>query len=231
MGRYNADGLREAIAAVLGSHTKTKLTDVAAPLMVIAVNRTYSQPRIFRSAGVPHPLVDLTPLLDVTLSTSAAPTYFPEHPIGHDNMIDGGIIANAPDLIGLSEMMALHGATPDIVEMLSIGTVGTHRRDINRAAKSHGSIGWILRRRLFEITISAQEQLSTEMCERLLSSKYVRLDYEPSVQQQAVLGLDQAGAEATGTLLSIADQAWNNISGVQMQTIRAMMRHSAAWAP
>jgi hypothetical protein len=215
---------------VLGQHADTQLTDVKAPLMVIAVNRTHSRPRIFRSAGVPHVQKDSTSLLDVTLSTSAAPTYFPEHQIGGDNMVDGGVIANAPDLIGLSEMIAVHSATPDMFEMLSIGTVGTHKRDVHRTAKSYGGITWVLRRRLFQITISAQERLSTEMCTKLLRNNYVRLDYEPSVTQQAVLGLDQAGQKATDTLKSIADQVWDTIPSSQMLTIRKMMRHKAEWA-
>jgi hypothetical protein len=227
--RYSAHGLQEAIRAVLNVHTQTKLNDVKAPLMVVAVNRTQVRPRIFRSAGVPNVREDPASLLDVALSTSAAPTFFPEHQIGTDNMIDGGIIANAPDLIGLSEMMAVHLATPDMFEMLSIGTVGSHRTDIYRAVGSYGSIGWMLRRKLFEVTISAQERLSTQVCASLLRSQYVRIDYEPSRAQQAVLGLDQAGERAAQTLKSIADATWTNLSSAEMQKIRAMMRHTAEW--
>jgi predicted acylesterase/phospholipase RssA len=37
-----------------------------------------------------------TPLVDIGLATSAAPTFFPEHLIGDAIMVDGGLIANAP---------------------------------------------------------------------------------------------------------------------------------------
>jgi len=42
-------------------------------------------------------------LVDVALSTSAAPTYFPSHNIGKYKFVDGGVIANNPALFAHTE--------------------------------------------------------------------------------------------------------------------------------
>jgi hypothetical protein len=62
---------------------------------------------------------DPTPLFDVALSTSAAPTYFPTH----GRCVDGGVTANNPALVAIA--IALAGTAPPAlgdIYVLSLGT-------------------------------------------------------------------------------------------------------------
>lgn len=64
------------------------------------------------------------PAVDVALATSAAPTYFaaskfPRH--ADASYVDGGVWANCPVMVGLTEAVAFLGQRLDDIEVLSIG--------------------------------------------------------------------------------------------------------------
>ncbi|WP_187830036.1 CBASS cGAMP-activated phospholipase [Siccirubricoccus phaeus] len=233
--RYSQDGLREAAASVLGVHAGTSLASVSAPLMAVAVSRQNARPIVFRSAGISD-RPSRASLLDAVLATSAAPTYFPEHLVEGETLIDGGIVANAPDLIGLAEIMARYGARPDTVEMLSVGTAGGGHADVPRRPRGHGALRWMLPgrlfgRALFAVTISAQEAMALEITQRLLRDRHVRLDRHPSAEQQVHLGLDRASPRATAVLGDLARQAWRELENSRDRTtVEGMLRHRASWA-
>lgn len=63
--------------------------------------------------------------VDVALATSAAPTYFSAASFSaHDNTsyVDGGVWANSPVMVGLTEAVAFLGASLADIDVLSIGT-------------------------------------------------------------------------------------------------------------
>ncbi len=64
-------------------------------------------------------------IVDVALATSAAPTYFPRHPIGPNEYVDGGLFANDPSLIGLHEADYMFKKNIQDVHILSIGTLSS----------------------------------------------------------------------------------------------------------
>jgi len=76
---------------------------------------------------------------DVALATSAAPTYFPPHNIESDNLsgyfVDGGVWANNPTLVGVTEAIKYFvGPTADKpykkYDVLSIGNINVNKTDI-----------------------------------------------------------------------------------------------------
>jgi len=58
----------------------------------------------------------------VALATSAAPTYFPAHDLRGMRLVDGGVWANNPILIGISEAVSLFGFPLEAIRAFSLGT-------------------------------------------------------------------------------------------------------------
>jgi patatin-like phospholipase/acyl hydrolase len=143
--RYNVDGLWATIEAVLANAPNIKaLEDLKAKVLIASVDVTNNGPRLF---GVDANSLS-TPLLEVALATSAAPTYFPEHRFGTSIFVDGGLIADAPDVIAL--VHSLQEKVAPQIQMLSIGTVGGAGGE---AARKPSDLGWLIRgKKLVDLT-------------------------------------------------------------------------------
>ncbi|GAY31857.1 hypothetical protein CUMW_283630, partial [Citrus unshiu] len=136
------------------------LTNVAIPTFDIKK----LQPTIFSSFQVAaSPDLDAQ-LADIAIGTSAAPTYFPAHyfknPDEHGtlkefNLIDGGVAANNPTLVAISEMTKHILKNPDFCPInpldytrflvISIGTgskKSEHKYNAKMASK-WGIISWL----------------------------------------------------------------------------------------
>ena len=105
--RYNNKNLKEFIEYVLGKDRM--LSSANSYLCIPATNIKNNTPRIYKTKhSENHSWPDLA-LSDIALATSAAPTYFPvsEFPEHQDGGIisDGGLFANNPALIGLTEAL------------------------------------------------------------------------------------------------------------------------------
>lgn len=60
----------------------------------------------------------------VAMATSAAPTYLPAFcQIDHQRLIDGGVWANNPIMVGLTEAMGVLNIRPEQIGILSLGTL------------------------------------------------------------------------------------------------------------
>jgi hypothetical protein len=228
--RYESGGLHKAVSEALGAASDLKMHDVNTPLLLVAVDRTLARPHIFTSGGVPRPVRDEARLVEAALATSAAPTYFPEQRIGSSGIIDGGLIANAPDLLGLVEAMACYRAGSECISVLGIGTASTRPLDAPRPAKGRGMIGWGVGRKLVSVAMAAQEGLGIDTCQKLLGERHIRLDIEPNAVEAAQLGLDRADKRATEVLDALSERAWHKALETRSLTIRSMLQHNALWA-
>ena len=111
------------------------------------------------------------PAHDVALSSAAAPVYFPPHTFRYDNefgsginvnMIDGGIFANNPALIGLFEASEKMGYPFEDIELYSIGT-GKGKHIIKKRWLPHNIWYWLIRKpRLLDIILDSQAQITEE---------------------------------------------------------------------
>ncbi|KAJ6709799.1 XYLOSE ISOMERASE [Salix koriyanagi] len=160
--KYDGKYLHSIVKEKLGDkRLHETLTNVVIPTFDIK----YLQPAIFSSYQVTNdPSTDAL-LSDICIGTSAAPTYLPAHyfetkdPEGKKrdfNLIDGGVAANNPTLVAMSEVSkVINRDSPGFFPIkptdckrflvLSIGT-GTakieKKYDANEAA-SWGVLGWL----------------------------------------------------------------------------------------
>ncbi|MEE3622991.1 CBASS cGAMP-activated phospholipase [Nitrospirillum sp. BR 11752] len=225
--RYSADGLKSTIEAVLGDKASSKLSQIEKPLLIISVNRSLAKPVIFSTGPFLNESYSDVTLLEACLSTSAAPTYFPEQAIKGDNLVDGGIIANSPDSIALIKALSIWAPDRHELKMLSIGTAGESLNDHYRVPGKYGAIRWLLARRLYDITMRAQERLSIELTSQFLLDRHIRIDNEPSQQQRKKIGMDKTGEFATSTLESLANESLQDMPGRDRQILGEIMRHKS----
>lgn len=198
--RYSPSGLRNTILGVLPEGMKL-LSQVPTPLVITSLELTAGSHALFVSP-VPDNQDDFS-LEDVALATSAAPTYFPIHSIGDRQFVDGGLVANSPELVAVNLASSNLGAEFDDIRVLSIGTASKRTALVKLRRTNRGLLFW--GRHLVEATMAAQEALATDLARMLLGERYLRLDREPAPEQARKLGLDSTSRKATSTLRTLAD--------------------------
>lgn len=126
---YGNEGLRSALADAFGDQTLGSVLDKGKYVVIPAFCLTTGKPRIFKTDhGEGLTRHNQYPLRDVALASSAAPVYLPvvELPSPVDGRLerycDGGVFANHPALLGLSEALFHLNATPADLSILSVST-------------------------------------------------------------------------------------------------------------
>jgi patatin-like phospholipase/acyl hydrolase len=121
--RYDPAGLIDILTGQLGG---TMMSQALKHTIVTSYDVRSQQPVIFDSAAVTNGDQDDIPMITVARATSAAPSYFPpmvdtdRH--GEERlMVDGGVFANNPALLGFQAALEA-GAAPDGVVLVSLGT-------------------------------------------------------------------------------------------------------------
>jgi patatin-like phospholipase/acyl hydrolase len=109
------------------------------------------------------------PAHEVALASASAPVYFPPHSFKYENqygsgtrinMIDGGIFANNPSLIGLFEATEKLNVPFENIEIISLGT-GRGKQVIKRHWLPKNFWYWFLPKpRLLDITLDSQTQIT-----------------------------------------------------------------------
>lgn len=199
--RYPAKPLRVAIEAILGAWAKKPFAEIPAAVLVVAIDEQQGRPKVFRSNRLAPGAGDQTAILDVAMATSAAPTFFPPHSIEGRIYVDGGLVANAPDLVVATEAMRCFGAALSDLRVLCVGTAGSPR--VGRAKGDPGVVGWLTRHRLVEMTIDAQAVLAADQLQQLGIGRILRIDATP----RDPITLDDASPAAATQLRALADGA------------------------
>lgn len=218
--QYDSAALRNAIERILGNqNARRPFADIPAALCVVAVEDGMSTPQVFRTRLCSE-VTDRTSTLDVAMATSAAPTYFDPHKVGDTTFVDGGLIANAPDLVLICEALRLWGAGVSDLHLCSVGTAGSAR--IGRTAGNPGKLGWTARHRIIELILDAQAALAFEQVARLRPASFLRIERRPA----RPIALDDVAPETAGELLALADQAVAEAKLNQLSDWRRFLAHS-----
>lgn len=181
------------------------------PVMVPSINYTTGEPVVFKTGHHPTFKRDHKHrLVDIGLATSAAPAYFPRHVFNGGQYVDGGLFANSPGLLALHESQHFFGRDIKQIRMLSIGTMSSKFTVDPRNNRQGGAYDWggwnpsNMPKRLFGLSISAQEVLTDKMLEHRLESRYLRIDDDLFDERARAVALDKADAHAREVLLGAA---------------------------
>ncbi|HUZ34129.1 MAG TPA: CBASS cGAMP-activated phospholipase [Xanthobacteraceae bacterium] len=119
--RYSYD--QEALTRILRERLgDRKLADAHSRLCIPSFDGEYGEVYIFKTPHHPDFTKDRhETMVKVALATSAAPTFFRPIQDGGYTFIDGGIWANNPVMIGLTEALTSFKITREQIRILSIG--------------------------------------------------------------------------------------------------------------
>lgn len=225
--RYSTTSLREAITKLIDKDAT--LNDARHAVAIPAVNVTQGKPQVFKTRHRADWNRDWKfKAVDVALATAAAPTFFELAEVGGNLYADGGLFANAPDLLALHEAEYFFNVPTDALRILSIGTTTKSYSVSFGAGRQFGIADWMEEQRLFSVMISAQQQFVDQLIQHKLKDRYFRLDHEPSQDQASDLGLDVANEVARNTLKALADKATTDVLGT---TLKVFLAHHPQLKP
>jgi patatin-like phospholipase/acyl hydrolase len=214
--KYSASVLRDALSKLIAADRV--LGDAKHPVAIPAVNVTQGRPQVFKTRHKAEWVRDWKLKVgDIAIATAAAPTYFELAEVEGHLYADGGLFANAPDLIAIHEAEHFLRVPVQDIWLLSIGATTKSYSLSFRAGRQFGIADWMTEDRLFAVTISSQQQFVDQLVSHRLGERYLRLDHEPSQEQARDLGLDVATLDARRTLTALAEKATTDILGNRMR--------------
>ena len=157
------------------------LGEISTPLMITSSAISTGGVHVFKSRylkdlGEPYVRDEYVALSDAILASCVAPTYFDPVPVGDFLLADGGLWANNPSIIALTEAVSKFGRSVDQVHILSIGT--GHSVNLYTERRLWGLLtGWG-RQKLVSYVLRLQSDASANMAKLLLADRYIRLDPE-----------------------------------------------------
>lgn len=145
---------------------------------------------------------------DAADASSAAPTYFPPVMHGGEAWGDGGIFANNPCMVAVTEASAMWGM--DNVRVLSVGTGHETTLIDGKKAASWSSLGWY-QHNILDILMDAPMNMISMQCASLLGrGRYLRVDPDLSVFHMKEV-LDDTTPRTCSSLLSVgSDMCYKN---------------------
>ncbi len=213
--RYASATLRSVITDIIPADAT--LGDALHPLCIPAVNVTEGKPQVFKTRHVAAWRRDWRlKAVDVALATAAAPTFFELAEVENSRYADGGLFANAPDLVAVHEAEHFFNVPRDAIRLLSLGTTTQKYSVSHNAGRAFGILDWMTDQRLFNVIISSQQQFVEQMVSHRLGENYLRIDRQPSSEQAQDLGLDIATVNARTTLMALAEKAVTDILGTKL---------------
>lgn len=152
-------------------------------------------------------------MVDVGLATSAAPTFLPAAKVGGHRLIDGGVWANNPSVVGIAEAVSMLGVPLESIRVLNVGTldeVGHHHKKLDKG----GLVQWAKPAVQTVITASSRGAQGLSM-HFVTPSRFSRLD---ALVPADLYALDDADPEEVAGWASIASRTfsptfWDRFAG------------------
>ena len=118
------------------------------------------------------------PMWQVAMATSAAPTFFPAFtlPESKVRLLDGGVWANNPAMVGVVEAVSIFGKDPKDIRVLSLGTTSSSKAR-PQALNNSGLWQWARGKNIVEVLLSGQGAGTFAQVGHLLGEQHVcRID-------------------------------------------------------
>jgi uncharacterized protein len=117
---YAQQPLRDALHGVLGDRL---LGDSHRRLVIPSWDVQCGQVHLFKTPHHPRLTRDWKiPMVDVALATSAAPTFLPAARVDGHRLVDGGVWANNPSVVAITEAVSVLGIPLGVIRILNVGT-------------------------------------------------------------------------------------------------------------
>ena len=170
--RYDRTTLDELLQQTLGS---TTLRESRYRLLIPATEARHGDPAVYKTPHHPGYFLDgEKPMAEVAAATSAAPTYL--EPVIQDGyiLLDGGIWANNPTMMGLVEALTCFKVERENVMVLSLGCGQDGFRINPKQAAGAGQLQW---REIIYVAMHYQSLTAVNQAGLLLGrDKVTRLD-------------------------------------------------------
>jgi len=218
--RYGNQHLRTALRGAFGDETLGSILRQRKFVVVPAFCLTTGRPRVFKTDHAEELTRHNGYLLrDVALASSAAPIYLPvaelRSPVESklERYCDGGVFANYPALLGLTEALYQFKTPPAEIRLLSVSTPRSNLAEdpcasgfFRRRMLSRGICFWASS--IGSVFIDSTSEIAGEAVRRLISSIGASEDqYERVVfRRPKGVDLDIASADATQALESIGTE-------------------------
>lgn len=177
-------------AAVAGVFEEKRLWEAKVPLCVPSYDLCSDDVYLFRTPHSRRLSRDYRErMVDVAMATSAAPTYLPSHHHDGLRLIDGGIWANNPSIVGVSEAVSEFGIDLSDIRVLSLGTTS----ELGEKAASLDRGGWLRwAKAATPMILHGQTRAAENATDHLMRrTRYLRIN--PKVPEN-VLSLDGVNA-------------------------------------
>ncbi len=177
---FSQHRLREIVNAVVPADKK--LGDARVPLVLTALRRETGEPTCLKTGHCDDYVRDRhMSAFEAALATTAAPVAFRHAATRtHGDLIDGGLWANTPALVGVVEACRGFGKRPEDVRLLSIGT--TRSKLPPRGRRHTGGVleyGGMMKGRLPELLWEGQRSLALSAVRLMLPpGGIVDIDHE-----------------------------------------------------
>jgi len=190
ISKYKSTILEKALRDVfedrkLGDITNNK-NSVA--LCIPCINAITGKPWVFKTTHDPNLIRDKDySLWEVALATSSAPTYFPLAKVKIPNstssnlFLDGGLWANNPTLVALTEALTYGKKSVEDIHILSIGNINSTTTFRSDTFLRKGILLW--REKIISMTLDTQSvsidnQIGLLFKHIGLENNYVRIEYQ-----------------------------------------------------
>lgn len=199
---YDPAPLREALANIFGERI---LLDSTKRLIVPAWDLHNGGVHIFKTPHHPRLRRDWRmSMVDVGLATSAAPTYLPAARVEGLRLVDGGLWAPNPSILGIAEALSMLDIPLANIRVLNIGTT-TEAVRIPPSLYSGGLAQWA--RHLVPVFLCASSRGAEGVAAHLIGPEnYCRFD---AAVPDGIYGLDRADHT---DLTSLATRASRQLS-------------------
>lgn len=231
--KYRQKSLREALEKVFGNR---KIGESNNLLCIPAYNLTSAQPRIFKRDYMTLDRDNNLSYVDVGLATSAAPTYFPIKEIESNDYVDGGLFANNPVLVGLTEYL-FKWSNKKLFDGVDILSISSCEKGLAWSPKHLRRSFFFWRDYLFDCYSHGQILNEDFFLKQLINSNslkfdlnIVRVNNTPiSSQQEKFVSMDNASKQSMKILEGLGKQTGKTYK--EKQEVKAFFSESKTINP
>jgi uncharacterized protein len=174
--KYRPGGLKALLRRVFGERI---LGESRLPLVIPSFDLGENKVYLFKTPHHQRLKRDWkVPFWQLAMATSAAPTFFPAFclPGDHIRLVDGGVWANNPAVVGVAEAVSMFGQPLQSIRVLSLGTTASPRAR-TRKLDNGGLFQWIRSPNVVNVLLTGQSVGAFTQVQHLVGpTNAVRLD-------------------------------------------------------